>query len=486
MKRFLCTFLALVMLFSCTTLLFSCKGDEDTTGSADNEVKKYDEDSLFYERSLVSDELEPRDFGGRKFRVVPLYPTEIFVEEEKRNQGDLMLDATFQIASTVENRFNTQLELAFTGDYIEVRDYVAKTILASSDEFDLVMGHVLETAGTVEKNLFLNWYDIEHIDFSKPWWFEASAEELTVNGKCMLAASHLNSTLVGGIYCLFFNKALAASYELPNLYDVVLQGDWTMDYFTELISEIYTDDGNDKRDAGDFYGLTIISTNPWFWAFDNPICRKNADGIPEITLNTDNADSMINKIYDLCYNTNGAYFDSRDQNERTEAKSVFMSGRALFMNSILSDVTGAAMRNFEDDYGILPLPKFDENQKDYCSTVGGYHTILAVPKTAKDTDFIGTIVEALSAEAWKIKTPTFYEIALKTRYLRDNESKEVLDLLVDTVKFDFGFISYFGFSNFVNEMMFADNNNFQSYFKKKKTHANYELKQIIKVYQRMN
>jgi hypothetical protein len=132
------------------------------------------------------------------------------------------------------------------------------------------------------------------------------------------------------------------------------------------------------------------------------------------------------------------------------------------------------------------MPKFDENQKDYCSTVGGYHTILAVPKTIKDTDFVGTIVEALSAENWKIKTPTFYEIALKTRYLRDNESKEVLDILVDTVKFDFGFIYHFGFSNFVNEMMFADNNNFQSYFKKKKTYANYDLKQILKVYQKMN
>ena len=485
MKRFLCTVLALLMLLSCTTLLFSCK-KEEIKENTETEVKKYDEDSLFYERSLVSDELEARDFGGRKFRVVPLYPTEIFVSEEKRNQGNLLLDATFQIANTVENRFNVEIEVAFQGDYVEIADYVAKTVLASSDEFDLSMGQVLQTASTVEKNLFLNWYDIEHVDFSKPWWFEASANELTVDGKCVLAASHLTSSVVSGIYCLYFNKALAASYELPNLYDVVLDGDWTMDYFMELIADIYTDDGNDKKDAGDFYGLTIRATNPYFWGFDNPICKKNASGIPEITLNSDKADSMISKIYDMCYNTNGVYFDSKDQNDRIEAESVFMSGRALFMDSNLSEVTTEKFRNFEDDYGILPMPKFDENQKDYCSTVGGYHTILAVPKTVKDTDFVGTIVEALSAENWKIKTPTFYEIALKTRYLRDNESKEVLDILVDTVKFDFGFIYHFGFSNFVNEMMFSDNNNFQSYFKKKKTYANYDLKQILKVYQKMN
>jgi hypothetical protein len=348
------------------------------------------------------------------------------------------------------------------------------------------MGHVLETAGTVEKNLFLNWYDIENVDFSKPWWFEACADELTIDGKCVLAASHLNASVVSGIYCLFFNKALAASYELPNLYDVVLDGDWTMDYLMELIADIYTDDGNDQRDSGDFYGMTILSTNPWFWAFNNPITKKNAEGIPEVALNSDKVDAMIGKIYDMCYNTNGVYFDSRDQNDREEARSVFFAGRALFMNYHLEEVVTEKFRNFEDDYGILPMPKFDENQKDYRSTVRGYHTILAVPKTVKDTEFVGTIVEALSAEAWKVKTPTFYEIALKTRYLRDNESKEVLDLLVDTVKFDFGFIYNFGFSNFVNEMMFSDNRNFQSYFKKKKTVANYNLKQIIKVYNKID
>ena len=488
MKRFLSLFLAALMILSSAIMLFSCKkDDDDTTGDASGEIKKYDEDSLFYERSLVSDELEPRDFGGRKFRVVPLYPHDIYIEKEDRNQGDLLKDATFQAVSAVERRFNFEVEVAFRGTYTEIADYVAKTVLASSDEFDLSMGQVLQTASIVEKNLFLNWYDIEHVDFSKPWWFEEATEELTINGKSILAASHLNTSVVTGIYCMFFNKALAASYELPNLYDVVLQGDWTFDYLMELIADIYTDNGNDKKDAGDFYGLTILSTNPWFWGFDNPICSKNAEGIPQLSLNTENAPSMINKIYDMCYNTNGVYFDSKDQNDRVEAEGVFLASRALFIDTILGEVVAEKYRNFEDDYGILPMPKFDETQKDYRSAIGGYHSILAVPKTARDTDFIGTVVEALSAELWKVRTPTIYEIALKTRYLRDNESKQVLDLLVDNVKFDFGFVYHIGLSNFVNELMFLDNSNsFQSFFKKKKTQINYNLKQIIKVYQKID
>jgi hypothetical protein len=256
-----------------------------------------------------------------------------------------------------------------------------------------------------------------------------------------------------------------------------------------MVKDVYTDDGNDKRDEGDFFGMTQESNtfaNGWLWAFDNPICAKNAEGIPELVLNSDKIDNIINDIYNMCYNTPGVWCDYFQPAGAADCSKIFFNRQAIFMQSTIGDATSERLRNFEDDYGLLPMPKYDENQKDYHSFVGGWHSVLAVPKTVTDTEFVGTIVEALSAEKWKIYTPTIYEIALKTRYLRDNESKEVLDILVDTVKFDFGFIYHFGFSNFVNEMMFADNNNFQSYFKKKKTYANYDLKQILKVYQKMN
>ena len=89
---------------------------------------------------------------------------------------------------------------------------------------------------------------------------------------------------------------------------------------------------------------------------------------------------------------------------------------------------------------VMPLPKFTENQQSYKTMVGGHHTVLAIPKTCRDTDYVGRIVEVLSAETWKTVTPTFYEIALKTRYLRDSESKEVLDIVLDQRYFDFGFV----------------------------------------------
>jgi hypothetical protein len=111
--------------------------------------------------------------------------------------------------------------------------------------------------------------------------------------------------------------------------------------------------------------------------------------------------------------------------------------------------------------------------------------VLAIPKTAKDTEFIGTIVEAMSAESWKTVTPTLYEIALKTRYLRDSESKEIMDIIINNVVFDFGYVYNTGFSYILQNMMREGNSNFQSYYSKNKTNANYKLKQVLKAFSKL-
>ena len=109
---------------------------------------------------------------------------------------------------------------------------------------------------------------------------------------------------------------------------------------------------------------------------------------------------------------------------------------------------------------------------------------MAIPKTVKDTKFVGTIVEALSAETWKTVTPTFYEIALKTRYLRDSESKEVLDIIIDGRTFDFGYIydGWQGFAFALQLMMKDANNNFESYYTKRVGSARYRYKSIVKAF----
>ncbi len=490
MKRVLSLALALMMILSAATLLFSCSGDDKKESSGSGEIKQYEEDSIFYERSLVSDDLPEKDYGGRDFRIVTHYETDAFIKEEDRNKGDLIKDAKYARNQAVENRFNVNVKLVYSGTYTEVSDYVSKTVLAGSDEFDLLMGMAVDTGSLVLKKVFLNWYDIEHINFDKPWWAASNKTDLTYNGKCLLAVSDFAFSSLTSTYCMMFNKNLAASYELGDVYGLVLDGKWTFDKFREIVKDVYTDDGNDERDENDFYGLSHANgscVNTYLWAFDNPVCVKDEEGVPQIAIKTDKIDSIVTDIYEMFYNTDGVYFDGSKSNEKSNSRDMFYAKKAIFTTCSLGTPLDEKFRDFEDDVGIIPYPKYDENQKDYLTMADGYHTILAVPKTCPDTEFVGIITEALSAESWKTLTPTLYEIALKTRYLRDNESKEILDIIIAGRTFDFGYIydGWQGFSFMLQSMMGQGNSNFESFYKTRLTGARYRYKSVVKAFDKI-
>lgn len=491
MKKLLSLFLALVLFASTLVLTFtSCeKETEKEENKTVNNNLPVSEGDIFAERAAIDDELETVDYGGRKFRVVGHSGGEAgALQNTEVNKGDLMKDAVYNRTLTVENRFNVDIEAVYVGGINEVADWVSKSVLSSSDEFDLLTNHVLTTAGMVTKNLFLNWYDIPNVDFSKPWWAKSNVEELTYDGKAILAISDYNTSAISCTYCMVFNKNLASSYDMGNLYEVVDEGKWTFDYFLNLVEDVYVDtDGDGDKSMGDFYGMIQASAsriNQWLWAFDNPIMGKDEEGVPTIVIKTDKINSIVSSLYDYCYNTKGVFFDSEIANETT---TMFLEKKGIFLVVNLSYLLDEGFRNFEDEYGVLPLPKWDENQDDYYTMAFGEHTVSAIPKTVKDTEFVGTIVEALAAESYKQVTPTYYEIALKTRYLRDSESKKVLDTIIQNRVFDFGFIydGWQGFAYTLNDLMETGSSNFESYYNKRFRAARLQYKKITKIFDKL-
>ncbi|MBQ5746443.1 MAG: hypothetical protein IIV81_00755, partial [Clostridia bacterium] len=270
------SFLILILLLL-TFIFVSCKEEEnkDNVSVENQEGNAFmgDED-IFAERAKVDDELPEKDYGGRDFRVVGHSRGEFYIDPENTNQGNLIVDAKAKRNVLVEERFNINIVPTFSGTYMEVNDWVSKSILSGVDEFDLLVNHVVDSGAMVLKNLFLNWYDIPHVDFTKPWWAASTSTDLTYDGKCILAISDFNNSAITCTYIMVFNKNLANAYDLGNIYDVVFDGNWTYDYFYELVKDIYTDlDGSTDRTEGDFYGMAQghYSLGPYLYSFDNPI-----------------------------------------------------------------------------------------------------------------------------------------------------------------------------------------------------------------------
>jgi len=121
----------------------------------------------------------------------------------------------------------------------------------------------------------------------------------------------------------------------------------------------------------------------------------------------------------------------------------FTANRILFFDTNMANVQ--TYRNMETDFGIIPPPKRDETQKEYISNLTVMWTnSLCIPTTVSDFERTGIITGALAAESLYTVIPAYYDIQLKTKIARDEESSEMLDMIFAGRKYDLGMIYNWG------------------------------------------
>ena len=88
-----------------------------------------------------------------------------------------------------------------------------------------------------------------------------------------------------------------------------------------------------------------------------------------------------------------------------------------------------------------------------------------MPATVQDTEYVGIITEALAAESWKKVIPKIYDVALKVRGARDEQSLTVIDMIANSAILDFGFVfgEYSGMGFTLSNLMERKSNNFLYY-----------------------
>jgi hypothetical protein len=93
----------------------------------------------------------------------------------------------------------------------------------------------------------------------------------------------------------------------------------------------------------------------------------------------------------------------------------------------------------ESDYGVLPIPKYDAAQENYASLVWMHHDcVLGIPASCTNTDIISTVLEHMSYISYYDIYPIFYDTIILGKSARDQQSKEMLELVFQTRSFDAG------------------------------------------------
>ena len=436
-------------------------------------------------RALIADNLDEADYGGYNFRIVTEKDQEMFLIVEEAT-GDVINDAVFERNQRVSERFNCTFSTIVEADYGANGNFMSKAVLAGEDAFDMGATHEVNTGAVMLKGIFKNWYDMSRVDFTQPWWSRSCIEDLTYSKVCLIAIGDFALPAIGRTYCMFFDRVAADSYGIAGVYDTVMDGVWTVDKMSDVTKDIYVDlDGDNQRDDSDYYGLaTGVASNigAYLWAFDNPICGRNDDGTVSVIIHTPKMTSILEKLNAIMHENPGTFYDKSNSGAvywHNGGREMFERSQCVFANGFLEQAI-TNFRELEHDYGIIPYPKWDEDQVDYRSLVDGGHVALVVPLTVQDDDKIGTIIEALNAEGYKTVTPVFIETALKVKYARDNESVQVIDMLIANRIFDFGYVydCWGGCGFWLEGLVQANKSDFESYYAKNE-------KKILKNYQKV-
>ncbi len=404
-------------------------------------------------------ELPAVDYGGYEFRILTriegwmIYNQEHIVLEEEN--GEVLNDAIYQRNRAVEEQLGVKFVEIVTKDKVD--QVIQKSVTAGDDDFDVALPPSAPMYGT---DYLVDFYTLDHLSFDKPWWNRQYAEAMSVNGCLVTAVSSMMITQMDGVKAMLFNKKLAEDYALPDLYELVRSGEWTFPKFWEVSKNVTVDlDGSSTWDDSDRYafvgqdGMLNLKCG-----VDLAGVTKDADDMPVLNIKNERfIDCLTGLAADAVKYEREIYDPRHDPIRGDDGDSsifrLFSNDQTLFYVHGFGAIQ--MYRDMKADFGVIPPPKFDAQQKDYFVEPGG-SKCLAIPSTAKNTERTAIVLEAMAYQGYTMVRPKYYESMIKAKYLRDEESVEMLDEYIFT---NIGFTPYSGSSLLTNlyKTMLAEN-----------------------------
>lgn len=386
--------------------------------------------------------------------------------------GAVVNDAVHERNLAVEEKYNVNIEqlTQVSGDPASV----LQTYYMSGDFcFDVIYGWGYKLGSCITENYFADIASLPGVDLTQEYWSPSAMKDLSINGKLYITINDISMNKLEWAELLFYNKTMAENYNLEETFgspvEMVKNGTWTLDTYLAMLQSVSTDlDGDGEITGSDVFGLVDGNTSGLSLVHASGIyyTSKNADGSYSLNFYSDKLLSLAEKVqkiyanseYVKSYDELWSTGDFSDYSDRWEyARSFFSTGHSLFCagSAYITD----EFRNMTDEYGILPLPKYDENQTEYYSNVSSPASLFAVPVTSRNdvscagAERTGAILEYMSYKSNKILLPAYYEKLLKEQRLGDTDDRKMLDIIRDTVHYEFTDMVGLPVSSVVNSIM---------------------------------
>lgn len=446
--RLAALFMAILTLSLCFASCANTPVDESGTTAGENPST----DSPAAATTETPESTYPVDENGYELDRLPdlNYNNEDFViftwsnqvqwewNEDDTTNGDKIHDAIFNRQVRTEERLGINIVLSKqTGDWSNRNSFIttveANVESGQSDAFDLIGQYTPAAPIGAMKNLYLDLSELEYLDFERPWWPSDIQESCHINNNVYFITGDITGTLVRNVQTVICNLDLAENHQLPNIYEIVDNKEWTMAKFMELA--VGTIQGINP-DGSPAYSVTFpndVAFDNLFYGAGFRFVDHDSDG--KLVMSEELAGERLETWFQTC---RSLLFDNEDVAiVAVNGTNGFTSGNVLFHCGQMADV----QNNLQDvnfDFAVLPYPMYDENQEDYYSITSYWVSMYSIPTNAPDPTKSAAILECLSSYGYRYLTPVIYQEAFQYRYLDTLENARMFDLLHDTLVFDPG------------------------------------------------
>lgn len=336
------------------------------------------------------------------------------------------------------------------------------TIMAAyrdgTGKVDIVSAYSAYSTAVTAMECFVNLNDAERFPmfhFDQPYWNQSYISAAEVDGYLYTVCGDVNLSVFDRTIVTYLNKNAATDHQidLDDLYQTVLDGNWTYEKFYKIVSDIGYEEKDNVEGAtdGDFYALTAIkgseASDGFVQAFDLKIIVKNNNTYSLVTgSDRIKLDTAMQKIQNLFYNSNAAktWKPTAEESNATHLNyKCFTSGLAVFNIDVIYHYESglAMMRDTAFDIGMIPVPKYDENQANYKASVQDAHNVMSVlyytRSSATHFEAISALLETLCYETYHDIRPFYFERMIKTRYVHGTEDARVFDMILASTAWDF-------------------------------------------------
>lgn len=439
-----------ILTVTLVILLTACASNDSNT--PENTTFNNNETTTSETEKSYTIDVPDTDMDGKIFNIygqnwhsyVPLSIADVYTEELT---GDILNDAVYNRNLLIAQKFNCDITLFTIENPDEGYNHLMNSVMAGDNTYDITFMRGVQYNRLLLSQGFIELTELPYIDFDNPWWDSNSIDELAIMNKKYVVVSDMTINGYLSIFSIYFNKDMVTDFNIDDPYTLVSDGKWTLDKFYEMSEQVQADlDGNDVRNTKDRYGFTYVSDMPegLLNSIGVRLATLDNEGIPVITAFDELSFSKMQKLYTVFEDLNVSL------NCHQRSTQAFIDETGMFMNNqVLFSLGGIyyapEMRQMESDFGIIPYPKYDEDQEEYnVPMLAATITFTAVPITNPDLENTSIFMEYYAYLGYSEVLPALYDVLLQGKVARDEESSAMLDYIFANSFYDTGMICDFG------------------------------------------